>query len=113
MDRPDDAALLAEADDYRAASGKPWRVLIPELTAALRAALQREQEMAKEIGRLREWRDSVSSAIKTIPEFHLPDAWHGDREGWGFHFEMVNYCRRQREAAERELSTLRARTEQE
>lgn len=48
----------------------------------------------------------MSSAVKTIPEFHS-GKWAGDKEGWGFHFELINWLRRQREAAESELKSLR------
>ncbi len=59
----------------------------------------REAELKAEIERLREWVFTVSSAIKLIPEF-FTGAWGGDKEGWGYHLEMVNYCRRKREEAE-------------
>lgn len=49
-----------------------------------------------ENARLKEWKESVSSAIKNIPEFHT-GAWAGDKEGWGFHFEVVNWLIRERE----------------
>jgi hypothetical protein len=53
---------------------------------------------------VREWRTSVSSAIKNAPEFE-PGAWAGDKEGWGYHFEIVNFLHRDRLA-------LRARVEE-
>lgn len=45
-------------------------------------------ERHAEIARLREWRDSVSGAIKSSPWFE-PGQWAGDKEGWGYHFEVV------------------------
>lgn len=59
-----------------------------------------------EIAQLQEWKSAVSSAIHMIPEF-ASGAWAGDKEGWGFHFEMVNYCRRQRETLAAECARLR------
>lgn len=36
----------------------------------------------------REWRDSITGLLKTFPEFEsLP--WEGDKEGWGFCFELI------------------------
>jgi hypothetical protein len=49
-----------------------------------------------------EWRDSVSGAIKQIPEFHS-GKWCGDKEGWGFHFEVVRWLQRERESSESRL----------
>lgn len=73
-----------------------------------REAEQRElAEVKAERDRLNQWRDSVSSAIKTIPEFSSGQ-WSGDKEGWGFHFEMVNFVRREREAAEASLRSAKA-----
>jgi hypothetical protein len=56
---------------------------------------------------LEEWRDSVSGAIKLIPEF-AAGRWGGDKEGWGFHFEIVNWVRREKERLEAENERLRA-----
>lgn len=46
--------------------------------------------MRAEIDRLKEWRDSVSNAIKQIPEF-TTGKWGGDKDGWGYHFEIVRW----------------------
>lgn len=48
------------------------------------------QELKAENDRLKEWRDSVSSAIKQIPEF-ATGKWGGDKDGWGYHFEIVRW----------------------
>lgn len=58
---------------------------------------------------LKEWRDCVSGAIKQIPEF-AAGSWYGDKEGWGFHFEMVNHVRRERDALKSELATAKGST---
>jgi hypothetical protein len=50
----------------------------------------------RRIEELQEWRDSVSVAVKNLPEFHTGQ-WAGDKEGWGYHFEVVNWLSRERE----------------
>jgi hypothetical protein len=52
-------------------------------------------ELVAEVERLKEWRDSVSSAVKSAPEFHSGH-WAGDKEGWGFHFEFIRWLIRER-----------------
>ena len=52
-----------------------------------------------------EWRKSVSTAIKNIPEFHSGE-WAGDKEGWGFHFEVVNWLQRHRTELEKRVGEL-------
>lgn len=64
------------------------------------------EEQEAEIARLKGWIESVSAAIATIPEF-TTGHWGGDKAGWGWHFEMVRYCQRQRETAEASLAQLK------
>lgn len=47
----------------------------------------------REIEELREWKHHVLNAMKTIHEWHSGD-WAGDKEGWGFNFEVINWMRR-------------------
>lgn len=47
-----------------------------------------------EATRLREWRNAVSSAIKCAPWFEKGE-WGGDKEGWGYHLEMVGFLIRE------------------
>lgn len=58
---------------------------------------QGNSAMRDEIAQLREWRDNVSKAIKRSPEFE-PGEWAGDKEGWGYHFEIVQFLHRDRAA---------------
>ncbi len=64
--------------------------------------------VAMERDRLQEWRDSVSGAIKNIPEFHSGE-WGGDKEGWGYHFEVVNWLVRERDRLQDERAVLQQR----
>lgn len=47
-------------------------------------------ELRVENEQLKEWRDSVSNAIKQIPEF-ATGKWGGDKDEWGYHFEIVRW----------------------
>ncbi len=66
---------------------------------ARRAAEAREGMLKDQVERLTEWQRSVSNAVQNIPEFKT-GAWAGLKEGWGFHFEMVNNAQRERAKAE-------------
>lgn len=46
-----------------------------------------------EVERLTEWKSSVLGAIKQIPEFTTGE-WGGDKEGWGFCFELIRWITR-------------------
>jgi hypothetical protein len=85
---------------FEAAGGETYLTEADALTAAV--AL-----IAAERNRLQEWRDSVSAAIKNIPEFHTGE-WGGDKEGWGFHFEVVNWFIRDRATLEARVRALEA-----
>ena len=54
---------------------------------------------------LREWRNSISNVIKTAPEF-APGQWAGNKEGWGYHFEIVAYVFRDRRLLAAEVANL-------
>lgn len=65
----------------------------------------RDEQLVKEkaeqqLAEAREWITSVSHAIKTAPEF-AAGTWGGDKEGWGYHFEVVRWM-------VREIAALRA-----
>lgn len=52
-------------------------------------------KLMQENAKLAEWNRAVSDAVKNIPEFTTGD-WHGDKQGWGWHFEMINFVQRER-----------------
>lgn len=76
-----------------------------ELERAFRLVAEqrgRANDARRRLAEALEWRDNVSAAIKTAPEFESGE-WAGDKEGWGYHFEVVRYMvRRLAEAPERE-----------
>jgi rubrerythrin len=43
-----------------------------------------------EVERLSEWKDAVLGIVKRIPEYETGE-WGGDKEGWGFVFELVKW----------------------
>ena len=53
------------------------------------------------VAALREWKGGVLGAVKTIPEY-TSGKWAGDKEGWGFVFELIRW-------QIREVAALRAR----
>lgn len=65
-------------------------------------------EARQEIDRLVEWKSSVLSALKTFPEFQAGE-WVGDKEGWGFCFELIRWA--QRESAQHEADDQLLRSE--
>jgi hypothetical protein len=107
--RADDRCFLDDAELYAAVGLAPADVRVGDKDAMLanckRFLAQRCEgggpwksyaELEAENARLKEWRDSVSSAVKNVPEFHSGH-WAGDKEGWGFHFELVNWLIRERD----------------
>lgn len=61
------------------------------------ARLRKEHEaVQEERNRLREWKASVSNAIQNAPEFAAGE-WGGNKDGWGYHFEVVQYLIRNRD----------------
>lgn len=82
----------------------------PSLARKLDALTAELAERTRKRDRLQEWRDSVSTAVKNIPEFHSGE-WGGDKEGWGFHFEVVNWLIRERDQARADLAALRGKLE--
>ena len=65
-----------------------------------------ERDAAKaECARLKDWRNNISNVIKTAPEF-APGQWAGDKEGWGYHFEIVAYVLRDRRLLAAEVTNL-------
>lgn len=91
--------------------GLEWRIKLQEAEAALAAAREEAGSLRNEtadanlkILSLEEWKNAVSGAIKAIPEFSS-GLWTGDKEGWGFHFEMVTFVCRERARLISRLST--------
>lgn len=48
------------------------------------------------------WRKAVSGAIKCAPWFEKGE-WAGDKEGWGYHFEMVGWLIRENASLQADL----------
>ena len=46
--------------------------------------------LACELEQAQEWINSVSAAVKSAPEF-AAGQWAGDKEGWGYHHEVVRW----------------------
>lgn len=80
--------------------------LIDELRA-LRASLATAR---KDNDRLTEWKDSVLNALETKQEF-IDGEWAGDKRGWGFVFEFINWLYRDRASARSELDEAQRREE--
>lgn len=95
------AAPYASADDVISGILEVVRLKQVALQEQLTAALQAQE-------RLQEWRDAVSAAIQTIPEF-ATGHWAGGKDGWGFHFEVVLFCQRDRDTLQAQLSALTER----
>jgi hypothetical protein len=76
---------------------------LTEVEGLLRSALE---PMLAELRGLQQCRNNVSAIIKEIPEFHSGE-WGGDKEGWGFHFEVVKSLMRDKQAAEQALREAR------
>jgi hypothetical protein len=67
------------------------------------------KELQAEVDRLRSelateqaWHKAVSGAIKCAPWFEKGE-WAGDKEGWGYHLEMVGYLIREGERLRKAL----------
>jgi len=70
-------------------------------TLAKQMETERDQARA-EAERLEEWKKSVSNICKTLPEFDKRP-WTGDKDGWGFHFELIKYIGQDRDLARAEV----------
>lgn len=57
-----------------------------------------------ENGRLADWKMNILNVIKSTPEYD-PGEWAGDKEGWGYCFEMVAYSLRERQSLVRFVPT--------
>ncbi len=78
--------------------------------ALLATAVAERDAAVRERDELRDWRDNISNVIKSAPEF-APGEWAGDKEGWGYHFEIVAYVLRDRASLSAALATATARAE--
>ena len=107
--------------------GEELRAEVAELKSALTAAQQERDDLAELVigyrnqirneclraeaaeqgaAALREWKTAVLSAVRHIPEYAGP--WAGDKEGWGFAFEVIRWQTRHVEVLKQEAATLRA-----
>lgn len=80
------------------------------VAADLIDSLQEElRDVTKERDQLKEWRDNVSNAIKSCPEFQRGE-WAGGmpgaKEGWGYHFVVVAWLVREHERLVEERTRL-------
>ena len=57
-----------------------------------------------ENGRLADWKKNILNVIKSTQEYE-PGEWTGDKEGWGYCFEMVAYSLRERRSLVRFVPT--------
>lgn len=48
------------------------------------------RELRTKVARLQEWKETVLDRIKAIPEYET-GKWSGDKEGWGFCFELIKW----------------------
>lgn len=76
--------------------------LIPDEAAELR---DRVVDLESENARLTDWKQNIINTVKAFPEYE-PGEWAGDKEGWGYCFELINYVRRERDRLEQQLSTM-------
>jgi len=93
-----DIRMTAEGDIYNAECERDEALL--ELSRARSTVAELEERLARsseENGRLKDWRDNISKLIKGRPEFSI-DHWHGDKEGWGYHFEVIAHVFRERDS---------------
>lgn len=69
-------------------------VSLPEYHEATREMYALLNDALAEIEQQHEWRDAVSGAIKRAPWFEKGE-WGGDKDGWGYHVEMVGWLIRE------------------
>lgn len=76
------------------------------VTERLKWALGEIDSLRTQLKESEEWKLSVLSAVKTIPE-HTSGQWAGDKEGWGFVFELINWLQRSKKDSEEARERLR------
>jgi hypothetical protein len=62
-----------------------------------KAAETRLASLTTDRDALAEWRDAILGTLEAKPEFHAAE-WGGDKRGWGFVFEFINWLYRDRTA---------------
>ena len=71
---------------------------VNECVVCQRDALKAElANVQAENRRLVDWKKNILNVIKSTPEYE-PGEWAGDKEGWGYCFEMVAYSLRERQS---------------
>lgn len=77
-------------------------IILKHITAAM-------ADKNREIERLREWKDAVLGRLKDLPDWN--HAWGGDKEGWGFCFELLKFTKARIITSESDLAMARAEVE--
>jgi hypothetical protein len=107
------AAMTTERDLLRArvavveAEAARLRRADADTVAWARRVTEGIEILKRQLAAMTEWRDSVSNAVKTAPEFE-PGQWAGDKEGWGYHFEIVRYVIHNRDSLREQLVAMTA-----
>lgn len=86
------AALLALFDRQREEMARREVEVADSLAAAGRAV----EGLSSQLERLSEWKSSVLSSLESKPDF-VAGKWAGDKQGWGYVFEYINWIHRELE----------------
>ena len=81
--------------------------LIADESAEKKKLSQRVAELETERNKLADWKKHILNTVKAFPEYE-PGDWAGDKEGWGYCFELINYVRRERDLMISQLETVTA-----
>ena len=65
------------------------------------------RQLERELAALLQWKTAVLSALNAWPEY-TAGAWAGDKSGWGFAFEFINWSRRENATLRNLLDACRA-----
>lgn len=69
---------------------KTWEDAAEQKTSEISMHIDYKLKLEGEVGRLQEWKSAVLGMVKRIPEYET-GSWGGDKEGWGFVFELVKW----------------------
>lgn len=67
--------------------------------------LERAIALRAEVARLTEWKEAILGALEARQEFREGE-WAGDKRGWGYVFEFINWLFRDRDALRAEVAAL-------
>lgn len=74
-----------------------WRIKASGTEHKLEGATARERAAREVAKKAEEWQSSVSSALRSWDLFESGQ-WAGDKNGWGYHFELIRFLIRHYEA---------------